>query len=53
LRESRTGSDHKRKNDCRNDSRFRYHMLLPTMWNVQVRIEPPVELIRLALWAVA
>jgi hypothetical protein len=34
LCESRTGSQGQRKNDCRNDSRFRHHIFLPTMWNV-------------------
>jgi hypothetical protein len=34
LCESRTGSEGERKNDCRNDSRSRHHIFLPTMWNV-------------------
>jgi hypothetical protein len=29
LRESRTGSDRERKNDCRDDSRFRHHIFSP------------------------
>jgi hypothetical protein len=34
LRKSNTSSDSERKNYCRDDSRFRHHIFLPTMWNV-------------------
>src|SRR6201999_147716 len=33
LRKSNT-TDGERKNYCRDDSRFRHHIFLPTMWNV-------------------
>jgi hypothetical protein len=40
LRKSNTSSEGERKNYCRDDSRFRHHIFLPTMWSVVVRTGP-------------
>jgi hypothetical protein len=42
LRKSNTSSDGERKNYCRDDSRFRHHIFLLTMWNVVRSNRPPL-----------
>jgi hypothetical protein len=41
LRKSNT-TDGERKNYCHDDSRFRHHIFLPTMWNVVGSNPPPL-----------
>jgi hypothetical protein len=42
LRKSNASPDGERKNCYRDDSRFRHHIFLPTMWNVVGSNRPPL-----------